>query len=486
MKNQNVRVLLVENNDHHYSLIQDMLLNIRGWRFDLDRVPTCSDALKEAKRKHHDVYLLDYRLGSEPDGLKLFKELRLNGSGAPIILLTDPDGRESKIHVMRKVVSDFLDKSRIMPHVLERSIRYAVEHAKILEALQESEARFRGVFHGAAIGIALIGAKRRVVESNTALRRMLGYGKKELHRLDFQKLLHPDDAKENKKLYQELISGKREHYQVVNRYLRKNRQWMWANLTVSLPLKSKEKSQFAIFMVEDITERMQAKEALRESGKKLRILSTKLLETQEKERKLVAQELHDSIGASLAAIKYALENKLDKMGGAPEPEGISLEQLISMAQETIDECRRISTDLRPSILDDLGLLATIRWICRKFERIYSAIRVECRFHIKEKDVPESLKVIIYRVLQEALNNVAKHSGSDYVYLYLAKKNGKIELSVEDNGRGFDMDEVFIHKDYAGGMGLAGMKERTELFDGQFILCSGKNAGTRIKATWPIR
>jgi PAS domain S-box-containing protein len=486
MKDQNIRVLLVENDDNHHSLIQDMLLTIRGLRFDLDWASTYTEALKEAKRKQHDVYLVDYRIGNEPEGLKLFKELRLNGYRAPIILLTDPDRHEAEIRAMRKGVSDFLDKTRIMPHVLERSIRYAVERAKISEALRESEARFKGVFHGTAIGIALIGTKCRVLESNAAIRRMFGYGKKELHRLNFQKLLHPDDEKENKRLYQELIAGKREHYQVVNRYLQKNGQWMWANLTVSLPLKRKEESQFAIFMIEDITERMYAKEALRESEKKLRILSTKLLEAQEKERKLVAQELHDSIGASLAAIKYALENKLDKMGGAPEPEGISLEQLISMVKETIDECRRISTDLRPSMLDDLGLLATIRWICRKFEKVYSGIRIESRFNIKEKDVPESLKVIIYRVLQEALNNVAKHSAADYVCLSLSKKNGIIELSVEDNGRGFDMNEIILHKDYAGGMGLAGMKERTELFDGQFKLYSDKNAGTRIKATWPDR
>ena len=228
----------------------------------------------------------------------------------------------------------------------------------------------------------------------------------------------------------------------------------------------------------------QTEVALRQSEGQLRELSRKILDAQENERKLVAQEIHDSIGGSLAAIKFALEEKLESMGQNPSPEVISLEKIISQVDETIKESRRISSHLRPSLLDDLGLLATISWFCREFEKVHPDLSIEQKLGVTEDQVPEILKVVVYRVLQEAMNNVAKHSDATRVRLQLRKVDKRIEFSVVDNGCGFDPEEKSTELTALSGLGLSGMRDRTDLCDGNFEIDSGKGKGTTVRISLP--
>ena len=140
-------------------------------------------------------------------------------------------------------------------------------------------------------------------------------------------------------------------------------------------------------------------------------------------------------------------------------------------------------DLRPSILDDLGILATIAWFCREFQNIYSTVSISREIAITEKDIPVSLKTFIYRIMQEALNNVAKHSQADRVRLCLKKTNGQIELLIEDNGQGFNYAKAVYHKNSMRGFGLASMKERAELSGGSFSIESRKGIKTTIRVSW---
>ncbi len=163
----------------------------------------------------------------------------------------------------------------------------------------------------------------------------------------------------------------------------------------------------------------------------------------------------------------------------------SLETVIPVIQGVIDEVRKIQADLRPSVLDDLGILATINWFCREFQAIYSRIRVEKQINIQEDDVPELVKTVIYRVLQEAMNNIAKHSKADRVDLYLRKTEGLIELVIKDNGRGFDLESSLSVDNARRGLGLSSMKERTELSGGAFCIESLGGKGTFVRASWPV-
>ncbi len=229
----------------------------------------------------------------------------------------------------------------------------------------------------------------------------------------------------------------------------------------------------------DITARKRTEEALRESEKRLRLLSSQLINVQESERKRIAREIHDSIGQTLAAIKFGLESKLSQMGTGHVPTGVSIENIISLAQNGIEESRRIQMDLRPSILDDLGILATIGWFTREFQKVYSHISVKKQISLEENEIPDSLKTVLFRVMQEAMNNVAKHSKADLIRISLRKLGDKIELMTEDNGAGFELESV------KKGLGLTSMRERTELSGGSFAIESIPGMGTTIRARWTV-
>jgi signal transduction histidine kinase len=136
-------------------------------------------------------------------------------------------------------------------------------------------------------------------------------------------------------------------------------------------------------------------------------------------------------------------------------------------------------DLRPAVLDDLGILPALNWFCREFEKTYSHIRVEKQTEVSESLVADALKTPIFRLTQEALNNIARHSGASLVTFSLVKVNSRIALTIRDNGRGFDLDEAVK------GLGLSTRKERTELSGGEYRLESARGKGTVLSASWPL-
>jgi PAS domain S-box-containing protein len=239
-------------------------------------------------------------------------------------------------------------------------------------------------------------------------------------------------------------------------------------------------------LIGEAVNRLNLEEELRESENRLRSLSSHLLTVQENERKRIAMELHDSIGQMLTAIKFKVENTLQEKGkGKARAREKSLEAIVPMVRESVEEVRRIQMDLRPSTLDDLGVLATLEWFCREYQRIYSHIHVEKEIGLQENEVSPILKTVIYRLTQEALNNIAKHSKADLVHLSLRKKGDRIELVIKDNGTGFDLAETLSSERSKRGLGLNSMRERAELSGGTFEIETTTGKGTVIKASWPI-
>jgi signal transduction histidine kinase len=234
----------------------------------------------------------------------------------------------------------------------------------------------------------------------------------------------------------------------------------------------------------EIEEHRRTEAELQKSETQLRELSRKIIEAQENERRIVAQEIHDSIGSSLAAIKFALEEKLDVMGQNPSSDVISLEKIVSYVDQTIKESRRISANLHPSLLDELGLLATIAWFCREFRKVHPEMDIAPQLEVAENEIPESLKVVIYRVLQEAMNNAARHSEASRIHLHLQKLDNRIEFSVIDNGCGFDFEAKSKESKRLGRLGLSGMRDRTVLCGGKFEIFSEKGHGTKIHISLP--
>jgi len=214
-------------------------------------------------------------------------------------------------------------------------------------------------------------------------------------------------------------------------------------------------------------------EALKESEKQLKHLASQLLTAHEDERRRVAHDIHDSLGSQLSAVKFKVEDFFKMMPGASESITFAL-------QEAINESRRIQMDLHPSMLEDLGIAPTLAWFCRKFETTYS-FKIEQKVAIKESEVLKSLKRAIYRISQEAFNNIAKHSQANQVRLSLQKNSNTIELIIQDNGQGFELTIDSTKK----GVGLSSMRERAEFSGGTFSIQSAQGKGTVVRASWPL-
>lgn len=353
-------------------------------------------------------------------------------------------------------------------------------------ALRESEKKYSLLVEGSLTGICIC-QDERIVFTNNRAAEIFGYSKDELVGMPITSLIHPDDRALHGDMHVERLghADSPSHHEC--RGVKKDGVIIWFEERAA---RIEYQGRPALLEnIVDTTEPMRMKMSLEKSEAALRILSTQLLTAQENERKRIAAELHDGVGQYLSTIKLSMDGVLkfvgahaDKAGGKPLANLVSL--MNNAVENASDEVRRISMNLRPSTLDDLGVLATINWHCREFTTAHAGVRVRKRIEIEEQDVPVRLKIVIYRILQEALTNVVKHAGASLLSLRLRKTNERLELGIKDDGHGFDLGKPIVYTNSAGGHGLASMRERTELSGGSFSVESRPNAGTVIRASWP--
>jgi PAS domain S-box-containing protein len=347
--------------------------------------------------------------------------------------------------------------------------------------LRESEERFRAIFEAAAMGIILTDMDGRLLSSNKTFQEMLGYKAEELRGKNFIELTHADDAERNLEVFRGLQSRRVDQYQIKKRYYHKDGQTVWARVTVSLMKDSQDRPLYAIGMVEDITQVVKVEEHLQESEERLRILASQLMTAQEDERRRIARELHDELGQSLLVLKLqarSIQNDL-----LPEQE-----QLVSECQEmrshldrVVENVRRLSRDLSPQILEDLGLAAALRRLLEDFSRHYDTI-----YQLQEADIDGlfslGIQTSIYRIFQECLTNIGKHSQANLIMVSINKSEGQVNFLIQDNGKGFDPE---VQRRQGGGMGLAAMRERARMVGGALTVWSREGEGTNISINIPF-
>ena len=357
--------------------------------------------------------------------------------------------------------------------------RDITERKRAEEILRE----YKKVIESSQDMIAVVDRNYNYLIVNNAFLKYRGVGSEQIIGRPVSEVLGKDVFEEHiKKNLDACLNGKVVQYGMKYTYPELGKR----DLSVSyFPVEGPEGINRVASVMRDITEMRCMEEKLQESEMR-RHLSAQILIAQENERRMIAHEIHDGFGSQLATVKYRVEDFLrdiDKNGMGKL--GESLESVLPVLQESLLEVRRIQMNLRPSILDDLGVLPTIEWFCREFEETYPSIRIEKEILVEENDISPSLKVVIYRTLQEAMNNIAKHSEADLASLSLLKTEGKVELLVQDNGRGFDLKKATGSENSRQGFGLISMRERTELSGGSFSIDSIEGEGTTIRAWWPL-
>ena len=234
----------------------------------------------------------------------------------------------------------------------------------------------------------------------------------------------------------------------------------------------------------DATEQKRLEVEIRKAQSASQVLYARLTDAQEIERKRISHELHDGIGQLLTSLKRRLEDAVTLFRDGKIAAGLeSLKPILPILRSTISDVRTISAKLHPPVLDDLGIVATITWLCRDFTEVYPDLRIETEISIEERAVPGPLKTAIYRIAQEALNNIARHAGASLVRLRFHKSGNVIQLVIEDNGSGFDNPRARHNGQSRKGLGLASMEERVKISGGTFTITSSKGIGTLLQASW---
>jgi PAS domain S-box-containing protein len=344
------------------------------------------------------------------------------------------------------------------------------------EALKKNEEMLRGLFEFAPDTVVVVNHEGRIVRANAQVEQMFGYARDELMGQSIETLI-PER-------FRQAHINHRTAY-VVEPHTRpmgaglelygKRKDGSEFPVDIMLSPMQLETGDMVIAVVRDITRRKEAERAVQNYAERLKFLSRRLMEVQEAERRHIARELHDEIGQVLTGLKLTLELSVRV---PPDEVGPSLHQAHSLVNELMARARSLSLDLRPAMLDDLGLLPTLLW---HIEHFTARTRVRVNFKSSglegQRFAPE-VETAAYRIAQEALTNVARHSEVDEATVRVWADDRTLTVQVEDKGKGFDPEVVLGARDRSG---LAGMRERAVLLGGQLTLESRPGAGARLTA-----
>lgn len=349
------------------------------------------------------------------------------------------------------------------------------------ETIRRSEDRYRRIVETAEEGVWMMDAEGYTSFVNPRMVQMLGHKYREFIGRHFFEFLESESLKEAKEYMERRQQGISE--QAEFRFRRKNGKPLWA-LINSSSLKDEDGEFVGVLsMVTDISERKSAERSASENGERLKILSQKLLAAQETERRMIANELHNQFGQGLSAAKINLE----PLGQTTQTEKNQkrISDSLDSLEKLIQQVRRLSLELRPSILDDLGLEPALRWLIS-----HQAETGGYEFDLKLDPLPgrldADLETVCFRVTQEALTNIARHAKAKKVHLELRVKDGKLHLTIKDDGLGFNFAEARKRASQEGtSLGLLGMEERVHLCGGKFKLTSSKKKGSTVSAVIPL-
>jgi len=346
---------------------------------------------------------------------------------------------------------------------------------EVEEALQKSEERFRTIFEDAGLGIDLVDFQGRIIQFNPAFQAMMGYSPEELHNMTFSDLSHPADLDESRQLFQELITGKRDRYQIDKRYIRKDGGIVWGRVAISAVRNIAGEPQYAIAMLENITANKQMEAELAE-------LERRLIDRREIDRLQLAQELHDGPLQDLHSAVYQL-NPLQEW---IKDDAVLLQ--LKTTQDTlyqiIDTVRNICKELRPPALAPFGLEKAIRSHAGQIQEMHPELQIALDLVSDRQSLPEHVRLALFRIYQNALANVIRHANARHILIHFDMDAEQIILDIQDDGQGFKVPTRWIEWVRQGHFGLVGSAERAAALGGRLNIESQPGQGAAVRVVIP--
>jgi PAS domain S-box-containing protein len=441
-------------------------------RFDLCRLPWCESRLLTG----HPVLLAT--LADLPEYAEIDRSY-LGSFGVRSLALCPVDGGHEDLSLLALLS---LKQSSCWSYSLGRNCSFlsaaflSAHSRKFTDHNQDSD--FRAAFRSASVGMALEDTSGGLLYVNEALCTLLGYSETEMVRKRCVDFSHPGDYEREAILFGELFRGERQSYEIEKRFLNRSGNTIWGKVNVTLLKMPADQSPLVLGIVEDITAQKVAIESLAKSQLEVQALASRIMVSQEDERRSLARELHDDIGQRLSLVTSEIHLLNNEQGAVERMPVRTLERLAGELDSLVRDLHNLSHRLHSTKLQHLGIRFALREVCRRFEDAGLSVRCDLEDILEPK--PENVAVCLLRIAEEALGNVLKHSGVDQAVIVLSKRDGGYFLAIRDAGCGFNTSAR------SNGLGLVSIRERVRAVEGSLIIRSRRNEGTEVVVWIPFQ
>ena len=407
----------------------------------------------------------------EEGGVKIPLRYNAMSSGAVVIsehFIRRKDGKMINVEVSAKQLYDGR---------FQRILRDITERIQVEEALRASEKKYRLLFNDNPLPMWInLQGDNSFIDVNNAALISYGYSKNEFFKM---KLADLDSLGNSLKKHLPKEKADSIKMQSVFEHVKKDGRKIKVNiLTHDIIFEGKPA---ILSLANDITAKFEAEENLQKSNEALRDLASHIETIRENERSHMAREIHDELGQQLTGLKMDISWLNRKVNSHDEAVKEKMKDAIALIDKTVITVRRIATELRPSILDDLGLIAAMEWQSEEFEK-RSEIKSIFSSNVNQLTINTDVATAVFRIFQESLTNVLRHSQATEVISFFRLENSIITLFIEDNGIGFEENDIKNKKT----LGLLGMKERIQLIRGKYEINGNSGKGTSVIITVPLK
>jgi len=482
---RNFKILIVEDDIITAKDIKRIVHNL-GYSVT-SIVTTGKEALAKAEEDDPDLVLMDIVLHDKLSGIETARRIRRRFD-IPVVYITAHCDKKIVDKVKKTDPSGYLIKP-----VDEKSLHITIEialykHAigkklkeKMQQTLRESEDRYQQIVKNINQGIVMQDEKGIITYVNEKFLEMMGYTQAEIIGHSITDLLGEGLLKKDKEKKSSEEKDRSKSFEFA--WKRKDGRRVFTILSPKPIYDEKGHFKGSVAVLTDITERRKVERELHQSREELRSLSQHLQSVREKESKRIAREIHDELGQMLTALKMDLFWLKRKIPSGDDERKKFLEKAKSMSiliDKTFQTVHKISAELRPGLLDDLGLVPAIEWLAQDFQ---ARTKIQCRIQIDCDGIEfgPDFSTAIFRISQEALTNVARHSNATRVNISFKEKNGTLLLKISDNGKGITEKEIFAPFS----LGLMGMRERIRPFGGELNITGTPKKGTVLTVTLPL-
>jgi len=354
------------------------------------------------------------------------------------------------------------------------------ERKRAEESLQESESKYRSLVETAGAGVASVDLQGNLTYVNNTFIEMMGYTAEELAGKPFLNFIHPADSKQLQDKFLTGMEKPENRPDLEFRALHKNGNYLWLYSSPTPLIVEGNLTGFTAIAT-DITDRKYTESELLVTHDQLRNLAARLQISREDERKSIAAEIHDDLGQSLTALQIDLSWLIKRMPLDQKKLLEKAESMLKLVKVTDERVREIATELRPPTLDELGLVTAVQSYLREFKQ-KTGIKYEFSSEPGEITLDTNISIALFRVLQGALINTAKHAKATLVKISLVEQTGGLYMEISDNGRGITEKELVSRKS----IGIIGMRERIAIFGGSLQIEGRPGKGTTVKVKIPVQ